>query len=142
LSAAGNETLRGGQEPFRKEGITAKRRGQQRSQGPLKEHDGGNDAKRELKARVEKLIGICEQNEKSRGAKVIEKDRSAVCHKANKQNGGHESRADAGGFQPGHQNIEEKHRNDPSGSIPARDPKGFEDIPKQDGEHPDVQAAD
>ncbi len=141
MRAAGNEALRSGQQPFRKERIRAKRRGQQRTQGSGKEHDAGNDAKGELKARVEKLICVGQQDDKCRRAQVIEKDRPAVCHKASQQNGGHEGRADAGGFKPSHQNIKEKHRNDPSGTLPSRDAKSFEQIPKQDGDHPDVETA-
>ena len=96
-------------------GETARRRGKPR--GPA-EHDGRNDAKRKLKSRIEKLIGVSEQNEKSRGTQIVDKDWPAVGHKACQHDRRHHSGAHTGSFPTSHEHIEEKHWDDPPGFRP------------------------
>jgi hypothetical protein len=95
-----------------------------------------------LKAWIEKLVGVGQQDEKSGGTQAIEKDWPATGDQAGEDYRGHDRRADTGGFQAGHQDIQEQHGNDQSGSMRARSSKDFQKMPKQNRDHPDVQAAD
>lgn len=134
--------LREAEQVFRNEGVGFGPGTKGAREKLVQNGDGGEDAKGELEAGTEELIGVEKEKDESGGTEGVEEIGPAIGGHAEKKHGGHDGGSDGGRGEAGDEGVAEQQGDQEGRLHAARDAEAAQEKPENHADDGNVQAAD